>query len=351
MANRDIVVIGASAGGLPALLELVAPLPVDLPASILVAIHTSPEGTGLLPEILERNGAWQAEYAKDGAPIEHGRIYVAPPDRHLLVKRSGIQVTRGPRENRFRPAVDPLFRTAARAFGPRVIGVVLSGGLDDGAFGLELIKRHGGVAIAQDPESAVMPSMPLSAIQNVVVDHILRPGAIGAKLPFLVREEVTDEAALAPEVIDVAEGIRDNLQTGHIPGPPSPYTCPECGGALWELEEGRLLRFRCHVGHGFTADALAAEQGESLEHTLWAALRALEEQASLCRRMAAHAERVGRAVSAHQFEDQAKTADRRAATMRRLLLREEEVRTPRVLSKATASNGKRNGRKRRTRVG
>jgi two-component system, chemotaxis family, protein-glutamate methylesterase/glutaminase len=324
MTHRDIVVIGASAGGLHALLELFARLPVKLQASIFVVVHTSPDGTRLLPEILDRSGASNVAYAKDGEPIERGRIYIAPPDHHLLIKRSVMRVVRGPRENRFRPAVDPLFRTAARAYGARVIGIVLSGGLDDGTHGLELIKRHGGIAIAQDPQQAVMPSMPLSAIQNVEVDYILRPSEIGAKLPLLIGEAVEDEAALVPGGPDVAEGIQDNLRTGRVPGPPSPFTCPECGGALWELEDGKLLRFQCHVGHGYTGDALMWEQHEELDHTLWAGLRALEEQAGLHRRMARHAEKVGRLANAREFERLAKEAEVRAASMRRLLLRHDQ---------------------------
>ncbi len=323
MAYRDIIVIGASAGGLQALVELLTPLPANLQAAIFIVVHTAPGGTGLLPQILERSAA-NVAYAKDGEAIEPGRIYVAPPDRHLLIKRTRVRVVSGPRENLFRPAIDPLFRTAARAYGARVIGIVLSGGLDDGTHGLELIKRHGGIAIAQDPQHAVMPSMPLSAIQNVEVDYILRPSEIGAKLPLLIRETVEDDATLVPEDLDVAEGMTDNLRTGHVPGPPTPFTCPECGGTLWELEDGKLLRFRCHVGHGYTADALMSDQHEELEHTLWAGLRALEEQAGLRRRMAQHAEKVGRIANAREFEQHAKEAEARAATMRRLLLRRDQ---------------------------
>jgi two-component system chemotaxis response regulator CheB len=263
-----------------------------------------------------------------------------------LVKRGRVCVSHGPRENRFRPAVDPLFRTAARAYGARVIGIVLSGGLDDGTHGLELIKRHGGLAIAQDPQHAVMPSMPLSAIQNVEVDHILSPSAIGTKLLCLVQQHVSDETRAVPEGVDVAEGIADNLRTGHVPGPPSPYTCPECGGALWELEDGKILRFRCHVGHGFTVDALATEQGDELEHTLWSALRALEEQAALRRRMAQHAEHVGRASTARELEAAAKDAERRASTMRRLLLRQEPANLH-AFDAETASDRGRGARTRR----
>ncbi len=305
MPNRDIVVIGASAGGLQAMVELVTPLPAGLPASLFVVVHTAAEGGGAFPEVIQRTSALSVAYATDHDEIAPGRVYVAPPDHHLLVKRSGVRVVRGPRENRFRPAIDPLFRTAARTYGPRVIGIVLSGGLDDGTHGLELIKRHGGLAIAQDPQEALIPSMPLSAIQSVEVDQILAAGAIGAKLPLLVRQEVEHELSVGPEGVDVAEGVADTLVTGQTPGPPSPYTCPECGGPLWEFEEGRLLRFRCHVGHGFTADALAAEQNDSLENALWSALRALEEQAAFRRRMARHAERAGRSSSSRALDIEA----------------------------------------------
>ena len=269
---------------------------------------------------------------------------MAPPDHHLLIKRDCIRVAHGPRENRFRPAVDPLFRTAARAFGPRVIGIVLSGGLDDGTHGLDLVKRHGGLAIAQDPEEALIPSMPLSAIQNVEVDHILPARLIGTKLARLVAQEVEDLRPPAPEGSDVAEGTEDNMRTGHIPGPPSPFVCPECGGTLWELEHGRLLRFRCHVGHGYTVESLFADQNEQLEHTLWSALRALEEQAGLRRRMALHAEHVGRRDAVRQFEEEAKQAERRAGTLRRLLSGAGEPRL--VEAPAAAPDTKRTSRRR-----
>lgn len=348
MPHRDIVVIGASAGGLQALIELIAPLPLDVPAAVFIVVHTAPDGVGLFPAILERSAGWQVAYAQDQQAIEHRRVYVAPPDHHLLVKRGNVRVVRGPRENRFRPAVDPLFRTASRAYGPRVIGVVLSGGLDDGTHGLELIKRHGGLAIAQDPAEAILPSMPLSAIQNVEVDYVLGAGAIGARLPLLIREQVGEEWSIIPEGTDVAEGTSDNLTTGHIPGPPSPFTCPECGGALWELEDGKLLRFRCHVGHGFTADSLLVQQDDELEHTLWSALRALEEQAALRRRMALHAEHVGRLTSAREFSEEAKEAERRASALRRVLTR-ESVQRVREMPKTTAANGRRSTRAKRRR--
>ena len=323
MACRDLVVIGASAGGLPALLDVVRPLPVDLPAAILIVLHTPARTGGFLPNILERGGAWNVAYAIDNEAIVRGRIYLAPPDYHLLVRPGRLRVARGPRENRFRPAIDPLFRTAARAYGPRVIGVVLSGGLDDGTHGLALIKRHGGLALAQDPEEADLASMPLSAIQNVEVDYILKAEDIGAKLPHLVAQHVsTPETAFEEERTDVAEGRETSIE--EITRPPAPFTCPDCGGSMWEYEDGNVLSYRCHVGHGYTANSFGVAQQETLESTLWTAPRALEEQAALRRRMAVHALHVGRDPDARRFEREAKDAELRAATIRQMLFRKPQ---------------------------
>jgi two-component system chemotaxis response regulator CheB len=324
MPARDIVVIGGSAGGIPALIELLAAMQPDLDASVFIAIHTSPDGGGMLPEILQRGSKWPVIFARDHERIRRAHIYVAPPDHHLLLRRTVVQLTRGPRENRFRPAVDPLFRTAAQVFNRRVIGIVLSGGLDDGTHGLELVKLHGGVAIAQDPEEALQPSMPLSAIQNVEVDHILPAAAIGVRLAQLIGEQVEEIPDTDPKEPDVAEGTADNQN--QVTGPPSEYTCPECGGTLWELGGGKVLRYRCHVGHGYTADSLLADQSDSLENALWGALRALEEHAMLRRRMADHAQGIGRGSSAREFEREAKRTELRASTIRRLLQAERPAR-------------------------
>ncbi len=243
--HRDIIVIGASAGGLAALVELVRDLPEDLPAALFIVIHTSPDNPGVLPQILGRAGKLPVAFARDGEPIVPGRVYVAPPDHHLLLKARTVRVTRGPKENGFRPAVDPLFRTAALAHGPHVIGVVLSGGLNDGTHGLAIITQRGGVALAQDPQEALIPSMPLSAIQNVEVRRVLRAAEMPAVLAEIVREPVTQEPRAMPEHVDIAEA-GDSLAVHTPPGEQAPYTCPECGGALWESNEvGTLLRFRC----------------------------------------------------------------------------------------------------------
>lgn len=260
-------------------------LPVRLPAALFVVIHTSADSPGVLPQILNRCGSLPAAFARDGEAITSGRIYVAPPDHHLLLERGRVRVTHGPKENGFRPAVDPMFRTAARSYGPRTIGLVLSGALNDGTHGLSMIADVGGVALAQDPQEALIPSMPLSAIQNVEVRRVLHSTEIAAVLTDLVREQVDDPEHAPVPAPDVTL-VGASLQQRPPPGVPSGYTCPECGGAMWEIHEsGKLLRFRCHVGHGFTAETLIARQEYDLEAAMWTALRTLEEHVALCRRM------------------------------------------------------------------
>lgn len=325
MSSRDIIVIGASSGGLQALRELVGGLPADLPAALFVAVHTSTTRSHLA-DILAQDSRLSVEPARNGAPIHLGRVYVAPGDHHLLVEPGRMRVVRGPKQNGFRPAIDPLFRTAARSYGPRVIGVVLSGALDDGTLGLDCIKRAGGKAIAQDPGDALVDSMPLSAIRNVAVDHVSRAADMGLLLSRLVREPLPNGGrpmAQSPTEKDQAEMQPDALQTGKLIGSPSPYTCPECGGTLWESEAGRLSTFNCHTGHGFTAESLVAAQNEALEDALWSALRALEEHAALQRRMAEHARQGGLDALRERYEARVQAAEERAALIRQVLLREE----------------------------
>jgi two-component system chemotaxis response regulator CheB len=320
--TRDIIVIGGSAGALASLRPLLRGLPAGLPAAIFVVVHIPPDSPGELAAILGKLGPLPAETAADGGRIRSGRIYVAPPDHHLLVERGHVRVTRGPRENRFRPAVDPLFRTAAAAYGPRVIGVILSGAQDDGVVGLQQIKALGGIAIVQDPAEAEAPSMPESAMRQVSVDHVLRPGDMAAILAGLVGTPV-EEVPMAnhePKQ-DVAEVGLDALETGRLPGPPSPFTCPECGGALWELREGELIRFRCHVGHAYNGESLVAAQTDGLETAGWTALRALEESAALRRRMAEHARQRGMTAIARSYDEHAEESEARATIVRRVLVR------------------------------
>ena len=318
-APRDIIVIGASAGGLAVLCELISALPPCFPAALFVVVHTSPDNPGVLPQILARAGVLPVAFARDGERIERGRIYVASPDHHLLIERGRVRVNRGPKENGFRPAIDPLFRTAARSYGPRTIGLVLSGALNDGTHGLGQIAEAGGIALAQDPQEALIPSMPLSAIQNVEVRRVLRAAEMAGALADFVREQVDDPTDANPPAPDCAE-VGNSLQVHTPGGEPSSYRCPDCGGALWELaEHGQLLRFHCHVGHAFTAEVLAARQESNLEVALWSALRALEEHVALSRRLAERAEHKGLAGLARRYRRDAEGGVQRTAVIRDVL--------------------------------
>lgn len=324
MPGHDIIVVGASAGGVESLVQLTRELPPDLDAAVFVVLHMPSQGTSVLPTILNRVKTIPAVHPHDGQAIQPGRIYVAPPDHHLLVKRGHLRVVRGPRENGHRPAADALFRTAAVAYGPRVVGVVLSGSLDDGTAGLGAIKRRGGVAVVQDPNDALYPGMPSSALDHVAVDHVLPIAQIG---PMLVRladqpagaeeEAVTEEMN---EEADMAELDAEALQDPKRPGKPSGFGCPECGGVLFELEEGQFLRFRCRVGHAWSPDSLLSRQTDQLEAALWTALRAIEENAALARRLAGQARQRGYDRAATRFHAQVDEMEKHALGIRQVLL-------------------------------
>jgi two-component system, chemotaxis family, protein-glutamate methylesterase/glutaminase len=330
VTGHDIIVIGASAGGVEALKELVSNLPADLSASIFVVLHISAESKSLLPDILDRLSPLKAITARNGLLIEKGHIYVAPPDYHLLVEHGYIRVVRGPKENRHRPAVDPLFRSAALAYGSRVVGVVLTGNLDDGSAGLQAIKQCGGISIVQDPDEAAYPGMPRSAMESVEVDYCLPLTRISDVLAQLTNASAPDESNYAvPENIAIETSIarmetKDMSQVEHI-GRPSGFSCPECSGTLWELKDEQMLRFRCQVGHAYTSDSLQAEQQEGLEDSLWAAVRALQEVAAMNRRMAIRArERNNNPLLAERFEEKATVSDKHAAMLRQILLDNDE---------------------------
>lgn len=328
MPGHDIIVVGASAGGVEALSQLVANLPKDLPAAIFVVVHIPAHSKSLLPNILSRKGGLPATHAIDNEAIAPGRIYVAPPDHHLLVKQGYIRLVKGPKENSSRPAVDPLFRTAAKAYGRRVVGVILTGTLDDGTAGLMDVKRLGGVAVVQDPTEAAYSGMPNSAIQNVEVDYILPLLSIAPVLVDLANELVVEQGAntmpsdseMEPDVVELdGATLRER---GH-PGPPSNFTCPDCGGTLFELKERNLLRFRCRTGHAFSGTTLLALQSEVQEEALWAAVRSLEERGELMHQMAAKAQESNRHLSAERFEGLAQEARQRADLIRQTLFQNQ----------------------------
>lgn len=289
MPERDIVVVGASSGGIRALQSLVGNLPRDFPAAILVVLHMSRQSTGLLPQILANAGALPASNARHNEDIRAGHIYVAPPDMHLLVgPERRICLGHGPKENRFRPAVDPLFRSAALNEGRKVIGIVLSGGLDDGTAGLCAIQQAGGLTVVQDPSDAEASSMPRSALQHVAADYCMSAEKIGEMLAVLLRQAPSRETPMISEdtriEVELAADERNQADVTKL-GQPSPYTCPSCSGSLMRIGGTNPVRFRCHTGHAFTAMSLDDEQRERVENTTWSAIRALQEHAILLQEM------------------------------------------------------------------
>lgn len=323
MATHDIVVIGASAGGVEAISTIVSDLPRDLRATILIVLHLA-KGRSLLPEILSRAGRLPAVHPNDEDDLEYGRIYVARPDYHLVVEPGRVRVVHGPTENGCRPAIDPLFRSAARVYGPRVVGIVLTGSLDDGTAGLAAVKEAGGIAIVQDPDEAFAPSMPQSARAFVAIDHVLPVREIAVMVTELSREQtepqpVSRAALVAPLEPDLGTPPLV-LHEEDRPGKLSVFTCPECHGTLWEADEKGIVRFRCRVGHVYSAESMLAAQTDSVDRALWTALRSLEERAALTHRLAERARTRKHKWVARAFEERALAADEHAAVIRQLLI-------------------------------
>lgn len=332
MLRRDIVVIGASAGGVETLSRFVKFLPADLPAAMFVVVHIPSTGPSVLPKILSRAGSLPAYHPEDKAPIQDRQIYIAPPNHHLLIQPNQVRLSLSPRQNGYRPAIDALFRSAARAYGQQVVGIILSGTLDDGTVGLTLVKAYGGVALVQDPDEALFKGMPRSAIEHTAVDSILGIEALASHLIQLVHEPIEERKAMPPDEstpqLDLeAEIVAEDkaiLERGERPGQPSTLTCPDCGGVLWELQNSDLLRFRCHVGHSYSLDSLATKQIDAVETALWSGVCALEEKAALARRMAVQAKQQNRSISAVQFEERAQEAEANADMVRQVLLQHQQ---------------------------
>jgi two-component system chemotaxis response regulator CheB len=303
-------------------------LPADLDAAVLIVLHTSPESCGTLPHILRRAGCANAVTASDGDVIEKGTVYVARADHHMMVEDHRLRLVRGPRENHNRPAIDATFRSAALAYGPRVIGIVLTGCLDDGTGGLMVVRAHGGEAIVQNPASAMFPDMPENALRMVPDAHVATLEDMPALIVELVSESLGDvqpaaaddrsvrDVQMAELDMSAVEDVEHDIRAGK----PSSFGCPACGGVLWEINQERLLRFRCRVGHAYTAQHLRAEQQQAVESALWAALRALEESASLYRRMAARTKSGNLESLGAKYEERAATAEANSRTLRDFLV-------------------------------
>lgn len=325
----SVVVVGASAGGVEALTTVAAGLPEDLAAAVCVVLHLPAGAESRLADILSRAGPLPAAQAQGGEPLAAGRILVAPPDHHLVVRGGRAVVVRGPHENGLRPAVDALFRSAAVAYGPRTVGVVLSGARDDGVAGASAVGQRHGCVIVQEPGEALFPGMPAETIARDHPDQVLPlseiPGAI-ARAVARITEEVTmsedDDNEMRLET-EYATLDSDAMERGGPSGKSSVYSCPDCGGVLWEIEDGDLLRFRCRVGHAYTADGAVEAQGISVEEALWTALRALLERAQLSERLAERLGSRGAAKSSARFEEYARDAHRQAEAIRSLLAEAE----------------------------
>ena len=331
VAARDVLLLGGSAGGVAALRELVAQLPADLPATVLVVLHLPRAGgSSILPDILDRAGPLPARAARSGEELVPGQVLVAPPERHLVVSGGRVLLTTGPAENGYRPSVDVLFRSAALDLGPRVVAAVLTGNLDDGSAGLRAVSRYGGAAVVQDPDDAMFPGMPRNALAAVPDARCAPLSSLAAVLTELVKGPPAPaidppEELRARDELEVRSARGEDLGRGgdDRPGEPSAYTCPDCTGVLFGIEDGPVLRYRCRTGHAWSAEALSERQEQEVETALWMALRALEERSAMARDVAAAAERSGRAWSREHFSARAAEADRHAEVLRHLLVEDQ----------------------------
>ncbi|MEP0747337.1 MULTISPECIES: chemotaxis protein CheB [unclassified Coleofasciculus] len=337
MIKPEIVVIGASAGGMEALKKLLAQLPSNFPGAIFIVWHIAPAYPSVLPQILDRVCSLPVAHAIDKEAIKPGRVYVAPPDHHLLVESGYVRVTKGPKENRFRPSIDVLFRSAARSYGNQAIGVVLTGMLDDGASGLYAVKEQGGKAIVQDPFDALHASMPIQAMKAVEVDWCVPVAEMGALLIEMTNEAVEKKGGhLVSEQMDIEVKVarEDNaFESGIMKlGKLSPYTCPECHGMLLQLKEGNIIRFRCHTGHAYSLNSLLVEVTESIEASLWKTLRGIEESEMLMSHMAKHLGETNDSEMAERFLQKSEQANRRASLVRQAVMSHETLSQEKIIN-------------------
>jgi two-component system, chemotaxis family, protein-glutamate methylesterase/glutaminase len=330
MATHDIAVIGASAGGVEALIRLVGNLPQNLPMALFAVVHYPQETPSALPRLLTRAGPLRATNPSDGDPIEHGRVYVAPSGFHLQVKEGRVNLTRGPKENYHRPAIDLLFRTAALSYGPRVVAAVLSGADGDGTAGLEAVKRCGGVTVVQDPDEALFAKMPRNALEYAQVDYCLPLEEISTLLARMAGETprkggreqggypMSEEMELEQKMSELDAAT---LSGDERPGQLSGLTCPDCAGPIYEIRDGGPTRYRCRVGHAYgSAEDVLDKNRDKLEDTLYFALNKLQENAAIAGRLAARARRSGQEAAAARFEGRQQESRRHAEVLRGVLL-------------------------------
>jgi len=328
MPQHDIIVIGMSAGGLDASIAIIRALPVGFPAALFVVTHMPAEGPSFLPGILSRAGPLPAVHVTDGMAIAPGQIYCATPDHHLLIESGHIHSLRGMKENGFRPAIDATLRTAARAYGSRVVGVILTGQLDDGTAGLLAVKRRGGYAIVQDPDEAEFPSMPRTAGRYVAIDAVLQLNEIAPLLVRLAHTPVaaTKEIAVGDQLdleAKISQLDQEALDQADSLGVPAPFSCPDCGGVLMEFYDEDLLRFRCQIGHAYSPESLVARQMDQLDITIWAAYRAVDERATLLRRLATEAQQLNDQRAVQRFTHFAQRAEYQKEQLRQAYMKSD----------------------------
>jgi two-component system chemotaxis response regulator CheB len=328
--DQRIVVIGASAGGFEAFKKIIRQLPSDFNPSIFIVWHMSADIRGVLPHVLNKQNKILAAHAFNGEEIKPNRIYVAPPDHHMLIEDGKVLVTHGPKENRFRPAVDPLFRSAAYAYGNQVIGVILSGALDDGTVGLWTVKHYGGIAIVQDPKDAEVASMPENAMREVQVDYCIPVSDIPQLLVRLSKEPLPKNASVMKDEqtkkeIEIASN-ENALKLGILKfGELSPFTCPECHGVLTRLQNGGIIRYRCHTGHAYSMDTLMAAVTEKVEDGLYNAIRGMDESIILLNHLGDHYAEANQPQLASLYFKKAKEAQERSRLVRKAALSHEQL--------------------------
>jgi two-component system, chemotaxis family, protein-glutamate methylesterase/glutaminase len=323
---KKVIVIGGSQGAIEALLRIVPSFPADLSAAILIVVHMPVDSVSILPKVLSRAGSLKACHPKDREILRPGNIYVAPPNYHLTLEGRTICRSKGPRENRHRPAIDPLFRTAARSFGLGVIAILLSGNLDDGSAGIFAVRKLGGIAIVQDPASAQAAGMPQSALDYAGANFVLLPGQIGPKVTELINsreKKMKGNKKSKAKKNDPEVRVNEEVSyTGQSAGRPSVFACPECHGILWEIKNGKITRYRCRVGHAYTSASLKVEMDQSTERALWAAMRALEERAALSQRVINNPK--GSHAYSHRFREQVNDDTANARLIRKMIFASDD---------------------------
>ncbi|HZD91999.1 MAG TPA: chemotaxis protein CheB [Pseudolabrys sp.] len=323
MANRDMLAIGTSAGGFEALRSLARAFPADFPAAILVTIHLAHGFRSELERILSGDGPLPAAFAEDGMKPERGHIYLAPAGCHLLADGT-LSLGHGPRENNTRPAIDPMFRSVAVCCGPRAVGAVLTGTMADGAAGLWALKRCGGIAVVQDPEDAAYPEMPTTALIQAKPDHIVKLVEMPELLTALARSPAGQAVPVPDSIrfeVSIARDGRNAMSDLDRFGRRSVLTCPDCNGIMWEIDEGELVRYRCHVGHAYTAELMALALDETLHRALSNGLRALEERSALAQKLGHEARERGHRRVADSWARKAEETEREATIVRDSLQR------------------------------